>query len=277
MNMELLEHHRQIRDKKHVFVYSVCGRTSSTFLQRVLNSSNEICLYGEPHLIPDHIINTIQAMAYWDEKAKAKGQFEKFKECFEKNRHDLWYANATRDLEPSMEMAAAILSDMFRPVNAVDRFGYKDIRLLDIKTLLGLRVLYPNSIILFLFRDPVRQWDSVKAYMPGDYSNDLNVFMSEFKRISDIYLQFSNAFSNPFFIEDSALRDRDTLSDLLRFLTISSFDENLMKVTVNSCRKESSQGEKDTITGSAGYENYLHMVDLSNGFREKITGSPATI
>jgi hypothetical protein len=37
-----------IRDQKHVFVFGVWGRTSTTALQRIMNSTRGICIWGEP-------------------------------------------------------------------------------------------------------------------------------------------------------------------------------------------------------------------------------------
>ena len=44
---EPLRFYRKVRHQKHVFIFSVMGRASSTAFQRILNSSGEICIFGE--------------------------------------------------------------------------------------------------------------------------------------------------------------------------------------------------------------------------------------
>lgn len=267
---EVVRYYNKIRNKRHIFIYSVCGRTASTAFQRILNSSNEICIYGEPHYIPDKILDLIDHMKKRNKIGKLNGEYRKLKECFKKNKHDRWYANAIKNFDYSIELIASIFSDIFKPIIDVDRFGFKEIRILSINTLKGLKELFPNSYILFLFRDPLKQWPSVKRSLARLYSYSLDGFLKEYKRISDIFLKFGGNNNNNFFIENTYLNNIEKVVKLLRFLKISKIDKSIVYLKIKSREGELGLNEKEKILTSDAYDNYLKLSELSKKFLEKL-------
>ena len=56
---EMAGYYESVKHERHVFIRAVCGRSSSTALQRLLNSTNEICIFGEPWGSVDGLVGAI--------------------------------------------------------------------------------------------------------------------------------------------------------------------------------------------------------------------------
>lgn len=258
---ELLGLYNYFRDKEHVFIYSVCGRSSSTALQRILNSSGKICVYGEPHYLSDKFIDAIKHMKWMNQDPMFAENYRLMKQAFQQQNHSLAYANAMPQLDKHINLMASLLCDIFKPLNKVDRFGFKDIRIQSSRTLKGLTELFPKSHIIFLFRNPLKQWPSVRDIDWWDYSRDIHLFLREYKRMSDIYLDHLATDENSFFIHNRSLYDKDKVRTLIQNLGLGGYDNGLIGDKVLSAKKKGlSLEEENTIKKSEAWKNYNKML-----------------
>ena len=114
----------KIKNNHHIFIYGVCGRCTSTALQRILNSSNEICIFGESWNINCLLLNTIQKLEernneLWKEEKER--DFDLLRKCFFNNKHDKFYANAYRNLDETINSLKTTFSNLCKPINKVSR------------------------------------------------------------------------------------------------------------------------------------------------------------
>lgn len=263
--VKLPNYYEEIKNEKHVFIYTVGVRVSSTALQRILNSSNQICIYGEPHSLVENLLNLIRQME--TSNTLHRGDYKKLVRAFKTNRHNVFYPNAMKDLNDSIILVKSIFTNIFYPINDVRRFGYKAISVKSIETFKSLKKMFPNSYILFLFRNPINQWRSIKSLdWWGEYYKDVDFLIKEYTRLSNEYMQF-----NSYFIEDNVLYDKHLISSLLRFLKIDSFDENLLSDNVGAAKnkKDISIKERNAIEKSDAWNNYISMRHLSEIFINK--------
>ena len=259
--------YKDIKNEKHIFIYSVCGRTSSTAFQRILNSSNQVCIFGETENIVDDILELIENLSQknWGFKDVDLSVLIK---CFNKNKHDRFYPNAIRNVDIITALLNNIFTEFFRPVIEVKRFGFKEINIKNIRTLNVLNKLFKNGKFIFTFRDPIKQWISVNQTGYFSYSKDVNLFLAEYKRMSDIYLNFkdNNSF---YFAENDILYDVMKVIKLFKVLDISKFDESLIGmevITLYEQEKNNYLKESYYIKDSDAYRNYEEMSKLSNEF-----------
>ena len=272
-------YYEEIKHEKHIFIYSVCGRTSSTALQRILNSSDRVCIYGEPHYLVDDIIKLLNVLKKLDndfKKRKDLAHFDNLKKSFATGDHTLIVENAIRDLEEPISLLKSALATSFRPVNNVKRSGFKEIRIRSVETLAGLKELFPESSIIFFFRDPLEQWRSIKAFgrhdHPGDtfyeMARNIDLILEEYDKLATIYMKFSADF-----IENKLLFDKEKLYRLLHFLGIDHVDESLIgnKIRETPNKKEITHEENKKILDSKAYRDYQKMVELSKKFISKLS------
>ena len=85
--------YEQTKNNQHIFIFSVLGRTSSTALQRILNSSNQICISGEPKGIVDGQLKLISKLEERQKKFVSSSN-ERLKASFKANKHNLPYPHA---------------------------------------------------------------------------------------------------------------------------------------------------------------------------------------
>ncbi len=237
----IMSFYTDFRYEKHVFIYAVCGRASSTALQRILNSSNEICIWGESWSAADIFLEFIHDIKQKNAdiaKTKKNAEFKLFKDCFQTGVHDKFYPNAFRPLNPLIAQAEALFGEAIKPLQGFKRTGYKEIRIRRESTLHTLIEMFPNSMIVFLFRDPLKQWVSVRDTGWFAASKDINKFIEEYNKRATIYMNIAQKLpQNCIFIENTQLSDPVQVEALLRQLDISKYDKSLLEKVVSSVRK----------------------------------------
>lgn len=247
------------KNNKHIFIYSVCGRSRSTLLQRVINSSNEVSIFGEHHYLIDRLcgslwtmmlinkaldinVDNIELPEYSWMKHIKESNFN-FKQSFIHNSHNRWYPNAMEDMSQSIHLVSLSIAELFHPlVEKCQRYGFKEIRLENIDTLNILKWIFPESVFLFVFRSPDTQWNSISQfYKTFDYSRSLGYFCQEYSRLASLYLEFyDNNSDSCIFVGEETLLNLDKLKALLTQLNISSFDTSLLKQSVGSSHSSNS-------------------------------------
>jgi len=259
--------------KKHIFIFSVLGRSGSTTFQRMLNSSNQICVFGEPKGLVGDLLNSIRFFSfnYENQKKSRKKSLNLLNKSFETNNHTYFYPNAFNDLEQVIDLLKNTFVEMFKPLNNCSRFGFKDIRIRRVETLVALKAMFPDSFLLFTFRDPLKQWLSNKNFGNLVESDNLDRFLTRYQRISDIFLTYHSKTNNSFLVSNDILYDKAKLISFFKLLDIEYFDENLIgKMIASTAAGNIPENEKEKILQSEAYSNYIAMKEIYNEFLKTI-------
>lgn len=253
MNLNTSSWFQNVKNNKHIFIYSVCGRSRSTFLQRIINSSNQAFILGEHHYLIDTLCNSIWTMMLINKALginyeginlpnyswmrHIKNSNKNLHLAVAENSHDKWYPNAMGEMTNSVKLVSIAIGELLRPfIDGCDRFGFKEIRLNDINVLNVLKWIFPNAIFVFVFRRPDEQWASISQFSGHfDYSHSLRKFSDEYKRLATFYIDFHN--QNPhscLFVNEKTLLNLDSLEAMLKQIDIDSFQKTLLKEKVGA-------------------------------------------
>ncbi len=248
--------HTGLRYEEHVFVFGVCGRSSTTALMRILNSTHQICVWGEPgNFIVDDLLRVIRELEAKDAGVESRMRKEILLDAFRKRDHKLCHAMAFPDPRPALDHLVAALVDLIRPAIDVRRMGFKEITVRNIETLRTLSSLFPAAHMVFLFRDPNKQWPSVER-MGWPHLATLDLFLEDYERLANIYLRHGGLF-----VETSSLHDPQRVAGLLRRLDLGPFDASLIGDGVFALKEKRSlrEDERERIESSRAFELYARM------------------
>jgi Sulfotransferase family len=244
---------QSVKQGRHIFIYSVGGRSRSTFLQRIINSSKSVFVLGEHHYLIDNLCNSIWTMLLINKALGLEGagidlpshawmkhvkdSHTNFKLAIAENAHDKWYPNAMGEMTTSIELASLAVGELLHPfIEGYDRFGFKEIRLKSINTLKVLKWIFPNAVFLFVFRQPDDQWSSISRFSKSfEYSQSLTKFSEEYLYLASSYISFYE--QNPeacIFAGEETLLSPDAIESLLRKLDIHTYERSLLKEKVGS-------------------------------------------
>lgn len=142
-----------------IFIFAASWRTGSTLLQRVLNASGEVFIWGEPAFLP-------QAIAL----------YERMWTSFEKGGHNRNEAFGkkigkwTPVVSPYPEMVTKAFRLFFGELYGKEtmalglkRWGFKEVRAGTVENIIFLKKIYPKAKFLFLVRNPYNTYKSMKG------------------------------------------------------------------------------------------------------------------
>lgn len=266
---DMVRLYNELKSQEHVFIYSVCGRASSTALQRILNSSHEVCILGESRGTANLLLETIHKINEKNNSQswkKAKGnQFSTFTQSFANHKHNTFYPNAFRDLDDLEYLHLASFMDLIRPLGEISRVGFKEIMIDSIIPLKTLKRIFPQSRFLFIFRHPKDQWNSIKVKGWWEYSSSVEEFLAQYLFMSSLYMEFIGTHNDCICLENTNLYNLDFVEKLTAKLHISSFDRNLIADNVNATSKHVvTEQEQEMIENSEAFSNYLRLVELAS-------------
>jgi len=199
-------------------------------------------------------------------KSDKPRQLELFVKAFAKNKHDIFYPIAFRPLDETLQYIGGLISNLLTPpVEHINRFGFKNITVNSINTFHIIKKLFANSFLIFMFRNPLQQWVSVRESVFFPYSNNISLFLDIYTKMAQKYLSYYKENEEVIFIENTFLYDRPNLQILFSTLEITDFDQNLFKDKISSYEgKNISDIEKNKIENSKAYENYQNMKEIYN-------------
>ncbi len=145
-----------------VFVFAACWRTGSTLLQRVLNASDELMIWGEPGYLD--LMRRVYDMLI----RQTANQEKLWDSIRETGLVHNWLPN----LAPRQEWSQAALQEFFNRLyfsNTRDvkpgcrTWGMKEVRAGAVSNAAFIQRIFPDARFIFLFRDPVSCFESVIA------------------------------------------------------------------------------------------------------------------
>lgn len=260
----------RIKNNQHIFIHAVAGRSSSTAFQRIINSSNTVWIWGEQHGIMERSVSLINLLKEKQETPSVKISLSELYYSYKDNKHLSFYPNAIGNLNSTVDILNSFVSDLLKPwAPEIKRFGFKEITS-NMQILDYLKETFQQSFFIFCFRNPVKQWPSVRASRFWYYSKDLTCFLEEYNKISNVYLEFAAKNHINAFVENIDLRDLSKIKTIISYLNIPKIDTSLLDATVSSFNANHiTEEEEFAILNSDGYKNYLKMKDISKSFFNK--------
>lgn len=142
-----------------IFIFAASWRTGSTLLQRVLNASGEVFIWGEPAFLG-------QARVLYE---RTRTHFEKVE--YNRNKaFDKTIGKRIPVVSPRPEQVTKAFRLFFdelygKEVMALGlkRWGFKEVRADAVKNMIFLKELYPQAKFLFLVRNPYDTYKSMKG------------------------------------------------------------------------------------------------------------------
>ncbi len=214
--------------ERPIFIFGSAYRCGSTLLQRYLNSSGCVFIWGENDGLAERIIETITFSQEWVETS------DRQERAFKSKRHLAWIANLNPRVNKSKFLKAALLA--YYPntsPNGAARWGFKEVRhtgaVADL--LLG---AFPHGRVLFL----VRGLEDVLASNAGTdwyaaVGGAEGVKLLWLKTVRS-FLSFDDPRSMLIRLESLASRNETCLNQLAHFLDIprGCFDDRVLEMIV---------------------------------------------
>nr|VFK57044.1 MAG: hypothetical protein BECKTUN1418F_GA0071002_11033 [Candidatus Kentron sp. TUN]VFK62540.1 MAG: hypothetical protein BECKTUN1418E_GA0071001_10822 [Candidatus Kentron sp. TUN] len=154
-----------------------------------------------------------------------------------------------------------MIANLFNPGFPVERIGFKDIELDSLETLERINRFWSKSRFIFLFRNPKKQFESVRTKDYWPYCHDLDLFIREYARLSALYMEHADTDPNALFMENTVLFDVGQFKRLVSELDIVRFDESLIGDTVFAAEEKTrlEPALADELEGSVAWEMYRKM------------------
>ena len=227
-------------DSSPVFIFSAGWRSGSTLLQRLIISSQQIAIWGEPlgeaAVIPRLAATTAALYGGWP-----KDSFFDTDPSFE-SLSSKWIANLTPPIPALMNSYRAFLDEwLAQPAYKryqVNRWGLKEVRL-TIHHARWLKWLYPNAKFLFICRSPFNSYSSWRGHRwggqwPNYYSWSPISFTRHWKLLTDGFIDGYKELGGRFIRFEDLVSGNFDLDDLARYLEINGLDPTVLNHRVAS-------------------------------------------
>ncbi|ABG39715.1 hypothetical protein Patl_1189 [Paraglaciecola sp. T6c] len=144
-----------------VFIFSAGWRSGSTLLQRLLSSSHDLFLWGEPH----DKCNIIQSLAATIRPFTLKWPPRRYivDNVSNEQNADKWIANLYPDEAHLLAAHRNFLRTLFTPLSGEKRWGIKEVRF-GLEEAIFLKALFPRAKFLYLKRDLNDAYLSYKSF-----------------------------------------------------------------------------------------------------------------
>jgi hypothetical protein len=148
-----------------VFLLSAGWRSGSTLLQRIVVSSGEVLIWGEPYGRAGIVPTLSRAMLAFQPDWPAAAAIAVDEDLTSAGLHDQWIANLYPEPRAVRDSLRAMLDSLFAAParrRGFGRFGLKEVRFSATDAFL-LQWLYPDARFVFLVRNPWDAWSSMKG------------------------------------------------------------------------------------------------------------------
>ncbi|KXI28498.1 sulfotransferase family protein [Paraglaciecola hydrolytica] len=229
-----------------IFIFSAGWRSGSTLLQRLVLSSEDILMWGEPfdksNIVESMSESLIHFSDYWPPKTSYLNEEDV------NYLSDKWVANLYPRLETLKKSHRSFFDTLFNLSTKEKnmRWGVKEVRW-GKKEARYLKWLYPNAKFVFLVRDPYQSYSSFKAirtswfarwpiqrvYNPLSFSRHWNMLVNDFV---DVYQEVDGVLIK---YEDLVGNKLSVLDTINTYLGIE-IDPSILKNKIGSTRIQNS-------------------------------------
>jgi len=150
---------RKRRLQGPIFIFAASWRTGSTLLQRIVNASGEVYIWGEPSFLKDALLFHQKVESYL-----SKVEINRRKAFTKKIGQ--WIPVVS----PQPEMSSRSFREFFNTLygtetnaRGIPRWGFKEVRANAVAHMNFLLKIYPDARLLFLVRNPWNMYLSIKG------------------------------------------------------------------------------------------------------------------
>jgi len=233
----------EIDPESPVFIFSAGWRSGSTLVQRLLFSSKEIAIWGEPIGEAAFIPRLAHSLGYITASWPPDTFFAK--NVAFSNLQNKWIANLAPDIYYLHRAHRAFFLEWCKR-SAVDRFGIdrwgiKEVRL-TIDHARYLKWLFPKARFLFVYRNPFnafRSWrgNNWRSVWPGYHSRSALAFARHWELLMNGFL-VGGAEVNGLLIKfEDLISGEYDLNMLAKFVGVQNFDESVLFNKINDPHK----------------------------------------
>ena len=226
-----------------VFIFSAGWRSGSTLLQRLLISSGELAIWGEPlgegGTIPRLAYSLASVTEDWPPPSDLDGRSEL---CNFANR---WIANLCPHVSYLKKAHATFLYEWLgKPAMdyfKVDRWGFKEVRL-TIDHARYLKWLFPKARFLFIYRslfDAYFSWrrNGWPPFWPGYCCWSPVVFAKHWVHLLEGFMKDYSSVDGKLIKFEDLVSEQVDLTDLASYVGVRSFDRSILDIKIGSSDK----------------------------------------
>lgn len=240
--------------ERPVFLFSAGWRSGSTLLQRLLCSSNEVVIWGEPlgdaALVPRLAASLTVLSDDWPpdsyiEQNLDLGSFS-----------DQWIANIAPPVAYLRSAHRALFDEWLakpaREIHGVSQWGFKEVRL-TIQHARYLKWLYPQARFVFIYRnlfDAYRSWrgNHWASAWPGYFSWSPIAYARHWKLLLSGYLESWKEVDGYLVKYEDLVAGNVNLAELAEHIGVSSIDSSVLKKRISSPNMKQNIKRKKRVT-----------------------------
>ena len=246
---------REIKDgEKPVFLFSAGWRSGSTLLQRLLCSSSEVVIWGEPlgdaAVIPKLAASLTALSDTWppDSYVKRDIDLESFS--------NQWIANITPPIDYLRSAHRALFQEWLakpaRDLHGTSLWGLKEVRL-TIEHARYLKWLYPDARFVFIYRnlfDAYLSWrgNDWASVWPGYFSWSPVAYARHWKLLLSGYLERCKEVDGYLVKYEDLVAGNVDLEELAGHIGISRIDSSVLKKRISSPNMKHNVKKKRRLT-----------------------------
>jgi len=228
-----------------IFIFSAGWRSGSTLLQRLILSSEDILMWGEPFDKVNIVESMSASLIPFSEKWPQEDRY--FNEKDNTNLSNQWVASlypSNQALKQSHRHFFDTLFDYSAADGTKKRWGVKEVRW-GKREALYLKWLYPNAKFIFLVRNPYNAYQSFKAFEDSWYAKwpkgrvyNAYTFTKHWNRLVSDFFNVCQDVSGIFVkYEDIISKEKGSLDKINNYLNIN-IDENILNKKIGSSVKK---------------------------------------
>ena len=227
-----------------IFIFAGGWRSGSTLLQRLIASSGEVMIWGEPYSHNDLIPSLFEPLKGFTEVYPRKSWFL----SPEQYSQDYLTQSFTANLYPDVKYLLASHISFWENLFAIpsyeigfSRWGIKDVRL-GIDSAFYLRWLFPKAKFLFLYRNPYNAYTSFAGSYwykrwPGKPIYSPRQFGSNWYKLTEGFIKYAARLEAKLLSYEDLCSNNCDLSELNNYLGIQ-VDPSILKIRVGGNIKQ---------------------------------------
>ncbi len=172
-----------------IFILAPIWRSGSTLVQRILNTGDDLVIWGENHGLISHFANNYTKLQHFAKSGIDGKAHVHFNEERGRDSSNLWLANTNPPGEHYLSCAKDFIESYYKLYS--DRWGFKEVRY-GKKEVELLCSLFPNARFIFVVRDIIDCYRSTKTLIPYEIKNigGISSFVTRYEKNADFFHNF---------------------------------------------------------------------------------------
>lgn len=235
-----------------VFIFAPSWRSGSTLLQRIIISSGEVMIWGEPLDNSSIVQKLSQTLIPFSNKWPPKSFFPE--SLANEKLFQQWIANLIPSLDSFKQSQKSFfqiwLEEPAKRLFQVKRWGFKEVRL-TIDHAFYLKWLYPNASFLFIFRNPIDCYRSWKGNLwtknPNYNTFSPIIFARHWSFLLNGYLNSYRSVDGMLVKYEDLINDYSILNQIANHINVQKINTTALKKNISEPNKMSTSKQKPTI------------------------------